>query len=202
MVSSYTRRGSGWILGKIPSLKQCSRPGTAAQSSGGVPIPGSVQEPSRWGTLWWGLLGVVGFGWSLALMTWDVFSNLSDAVIPWNPHCSGLGTVLRQLQLRTDLAQLLGRTRNLSPCPGTGRTGLTLAEGTSDRVGSPERGKQPSGLGKSLWQGCARTAGLEPKKESSRRTKVGLSPSSERGHGSGAGACPCHEKPLHIPHLH
>ena len=44
MASSCTRRGSGWILGKISSPKSGDALEQAAQGGGRVTVPGSVQE--------------------------------------------------------------------------------------------------------------------------------------------------------------
>jgi len=41
---SCTRRGSGWILGKISSQKECPGIGTGCQGGGGVIVPGGVQK--------------------------------------------------------------------------------------------------------------------------------------------------------------
>ena len=65
MALSYTRGGSGWILGKILRKKDEAL-AQAAQGGGGVTVPGGVQEPWRCGTegrgLWarWGWAG----GWT------------------------------------------------------------------------------------------------------------------------------------------
>ena len=50
MTSRCTKGGSGWISGKISSLKQWSGSGTAAQGGEGVTTPGGVPEPWRSGT--------------------------------------------------------------------------------------------------------------------------------------------------------
>jgi len=48
----------------------------AAQGSDGVIIPGGVQKTCRCGTLGYGLVGMVVFGWQLDFMILEVFSNL------------------------------------------------------------------------------------------------------------------------------
>jgi len=79
MASSCVRGGSGWILGKMSFLQELAQ---AAQGSGGVPIPGGVQTPCGCGPWGQGSAGMVGLGWWLDLMISEVFSNLSDSMIP------------------------------------------------------------------------------------------------------------------------
>ena len=50
MALSCARGGSAWILGKILLRKSGQALKQAAQASGGVTVPGSVQEPCRRGT--------------------------------------------------------------------------------------------------------------------------------------------------------
>jgi len=50
MASRCARGGSGWMLGNIYSLKEWCCSGTAAQSGGGVTVPGGVPEPWGCGT--------------------------------------------------------------------------------------------------------------------------------------------------------
>jgi len=63
------------FLGEWPGV------GAAAQGSGGVPIPGGVQNPSGCGPWGHGLAGMGGLGWPLDLMTLEVFPNLNDSGI-------------------------------------------------------------------------------------------------------------------------
>ena len=51
------------------------------QGSGGVTIPGGVQEEGRCGTEGHGLLGVVRIGQWLDYMILVVFSDLNDSII-------------------------------------------------------------------------------------------------------------------------
>jgi len=92
--------GSAPGLRLLPFIHVCVPLGSLVLGSGGVPIPGGVQKPCRYGTLGYGLAGVVGvqklcrcgtsghglagmvgFGWRLDLMTLEVFSNLHDFMI-------------------------------------------------------------------------------------------------------------------------
>jgi len=50
----------------------------AVQGSGGVPIPGGVQKPCRYGTSGHGLAGMGVLGWRLDAM---IFSSLTDSTI-------------------------------------------------------------------------------------------------------------------------
>jgi len=52
----------------------------AAQGSGGVTIPGGVQEPYRYGTEGYGLVDTVVMGCQLNELILEVFSNLNDSV--------------------------------------------------------------------------------------------------------------------------
>jgi len=80
MASSCTREGSSWVLGKISSPQEWSSIGTGCPGSGGVTIPGVVQEWWRCGTegcgqwAWWDGLG-------LDLVILEVFSSFNDSVI-------------------------------------------------------------------------------------------------------------------------
>jgi len=53
----------------------------AAQGSGGIPIPGSVQKMCRYGSSGHSLAGMVVMGWRLDLVSLEVFSNLRDSVM-------------------------------------------------------------------------------------------------------------------------
>jgi len=55
----------------------------AGQGSGGVPIPGGVQNTCRCGTSGHGLAGIVLLGWQLDFMILEVISNLNDSIILW-----------------------------------------------------------------------------------------------------------------------
>jgi len=80
---SCTRGGSGWILGKNSSQQEWWGSGTAAQGSGGVTVPGGVQETCRCGTEGHGLVGMVGWIDSWTSWSQEVFSNLHVSMIPW-----------------------------------------------------------------------------------------------------------------------
>jgi len=76
MASSCVRGGSDGTWGQMSVLGEQSGVGAAAQGSGGVPIPGGVQNPSGCGPWEHGLAGTVVLGWQLDLMTFEAFSNL------------------------------------------------------------------------------------------------------------------------------
>jgi len=57
------RGGSGWIWGKISSLKEWWYTDTGCTGSGGVTIPGGVQGMERCETVGCGLVGMVVEGW-------------------------------------------------------------------------------------------------------------------------------------------
>ena len=57
MASSCTRGDSGWMLGKIYSLKECEALEQAAQGGGGITSPEGVQEMFRCCTNGHGLVG-------------------------------------------------------------------------------------------------------------------------------------------------
>jgi len=50
MSSDIYEVSTGWVLGKISSLKERCCSGTAAQGGGGVTVPGGVPEPCGCGT--------------------------------------------------------------------------------------------------------------------------------------------------------
>jgi len=50
MALSCSWGGSGWLLGKTYSLKECPGAGTGCSGSGGVTVPGDVPELWRCGT--------------------------------------------------------------------------------------------------------------------------------------------------------
>jgi len=108
--STFSRRSSDEILGKISSLKWQWGSGTAAQGGVGVIVPGGIPELWVCGTegcgqwAWW--------GWArLDLGIWEVFSNPDDSIILfsglewWSPEllCSSYsGTAgLQPLLMRT-----------------------------------------------------------------------------------------------------
>ena len=57
MASSCVRGGSDWILGKMSYWQSGQALDQAAQGSGGVPVPGGVQNPCGCGSSGHGLAG-------------------------------------------------------------------------------------------------------------------------------------------------
>jgi len=57
MALSCTRGGSGWILGKPSSQKECGALAQAAQGGGGSSVPGSVKKKFGCCTKGHGLVG-------------------------------------------------------------------------------------------------------------------------------------------------
>ena len=62
MISTCIRGVSGWILGKLLKGKELEQ---AAQGSGGVIVPGGVQEVCRHGTEGHSLASNIGDRWTI-----------------------------------------------------------------------------------------------------------------------------------------
>lgn len=82
--SSWHNGGLGWMKTFCKLCQGCPALAPAAQGSGGVTVPGSVQTTCGGGTWGHGLVVnvVVVPGWWLDFITLEGFSNLT-AVIPW-----------------------------------------------------------------------------------------------------------------------
>lgn len=81
---SCTRGGSGWIFGKLPSLKGRLTLGHTAQGNGEITIARNVLKTNRSGTSLYGLANMVVFSKILDLMTWRSFQTL---LILWFVLC-------------------------------------------------------------------------------------------------------------------
>ena len=57
--------------------KSCDALEQSVRGGGGVTVPGAVQGTWKCGTEGHGLVGMVGMGWWLELMFFEIFSNLT-----------------------------------------------------------------------------------------------------------------------------